>query len=530
MADCITYDSIPYYSQLIRDYLSEKEHLKPFYHQFPRLENFKSQLEEKAAQFPIAHRRVLQDVLGHQYRDVEISKPTAANIQALADPNTFTIVTGHQLNLYSGPLYFLYKIISVIKLTKQLKMAYPAYNFVPVYWMASEDHDFEEINYFNHRQKQIWWDSDQKGPVGRFSTTGLKDVLSAFTAELSQADNAKQLTDWFEQAYCKHDNLAAATRYLANELFNDQGLVIVDGDDRDLKRLFVPYVKDELLHETAHKNVMASAEKLNQLGYKTQVNPREINLFYIKDGLRERILKDGDQYSVNDTAITFSEDEILAELDKYPERFSPNAIMRPLFQEVILPNLSYVGGSGELAYWLELKAYFNAVDVVFPSLLLRNSAVLITEKQDKKRQQLNLSYEDLFCKQNDLITAQTKRISAIPIDFTPQREHLHQQFAELYTLAEKTDSSFYGAVAAQEKKQIKGLEHLEKRLLKAQKRRLKDELKRTTKLQDELFPSGNLQERVTNFSVFYEPYGARLLNKLYKELEPLDLEFNIITL
>src|SRR5699024_946829 len=127
----------------------------------------------------------------------------------------------------------------------------------------------------------------------------------------------------------------------------------------------------------------------------------------------------------------------------------------------------YVGGSGELAYWFELRSYFEANDLVFPSLLLRNSALLLSGKQDEKRQKLNLDYKDLFLKQADLVTKQTKRISEIPIDFSPQKSYLQQQFKDLYTLAGKTDKSFIGAVAAQEKKQLNGLDHLEKRLLKA---------------------------------------------------------------
>ncbi len=530
MADCIPYKSIPYYTDLMLDYLAEKEQVKAFYKRFPSLNNLKSQLDEKADAFEKETRETLVSALKEQYRSVETSAKTRENIELLADEKTFTITTGHQLNLFTGPLYYFYKIISVIKLAAELKAQYPAYNFVPIFWMASEDHDFEEINFFNYKNKQLCWDSKQTGAVGAFSTRGLDQVYRHFKAELNDSTSAKQLQTLFQKAYLEQDSLAAATRFLGNEFFKEKGLVIVDGDDQDLKRVFAPYVEDELLQHTAHQQVTASAEKLSELGYKVQVNPREINLFYLKKGLRERLVQEGEIYRVKGTDLQFSKAEILKELHTHPERFSPNAIMRPLFQEVVLPNLCYVGGSGELAYWLELKAYFERVDVVFPSLLMRNSVLLMNQKQEKKRQKLGLEQADLFLSQADLLTRQTQRISAIPIDFSPQKKHLQQQFKDLYTLAQKTDMSFIGAVAAQEKKQLNGLDHLEKRLLKAQKRKLKDELARATRLQEELFPHGNLQERVLNFSVFYEAYGTELFDKLFRELHPLDMQFSILVI
>ena len=163
-------------------------------------------------------------------------------------------------------------------------------------------------------------------------------------------------------------------------------------------------------------------------------------------------------------------------MDEHPERFSPNVIMRPLYQEVILPNLCYIGGGGELAYWLRLKSFFDSQKVVFPLLLLRNSVLLITQKQAKKLKKLNVTYQDIFLKRDRFINKKVREISNINIDFTPQREHLIKQFENLYLLAEQTDKSFLGAVKAQEVKQLKGLDNLEKRLLTAQKRKLADEV------------------------------------------------------
>jgi len=287
-----------------------------------------------------------------------------------------------------------------------------------------------------------------------------------------------------------------------------------------------------LLNETSFKLVSKVNDAINALpgNTKIQVNPREINLFYLNENLRERIVFENEFYTVVNTDITWTKEALLKEVDNYPERFSPNVIMRPLYQEVILPNLCYIGGGGELAYWFQLKAFFNEVKVPFPIMLLRNSVLIQSVQQQKKLKNLNISNEDVFLKREVFINKKVKEISNIEIDFSAQKKHLTQQFEDLYQLAEQTDKTFVSAVKAQEVKQLKGLENLEKRLLKAQKRKLQDQVSRMTVLQNELFPNNSLQERTTNFSEFYMEYGEELIPQLIENLKPLSSEFLILTL
>jgi bacillithiol biosynthesis cysteine-adding enzyme BshC len=542
--DCISYQNSGYFSPLMNDYLDQNPNLQSLYNRFPNLENFEAQIKEKKINFPSPalpkgegaeisnknnscnKREILVSVLEAQYAKINASKTTLNNIKLLNSSNTFTITTGHQLNLFSGPLYFLYKIISTINLAKALKTEYPSQNFVPVYWMATEDHDFDEINYFTFKGRKFRWNAASTGPVGRLSTEGLQDFLEVYALELGVGKNAEAIETLFQDSYLNHSNLADATRFLANALFGEYGLVILDADDSNLKRTFIPYIKEELTQQTAHKKVLETTNKLKN--YTIQVNPREINLFYMENHLRERIIFENGKYTVNNTQLVFSESEILELLQNHPEKFSPNVIMRPLYQEVILPNLCYIGGGGEIAYWLELKSFFDAVNVTFPILLLRNSALLATEKQAKKADKLGLSWSDLFLKQTDLVNQKTKLLDDFSIDLSIQKDILKSQFHNLYHLAQRTDQSFLGAVKAQEAKQIKGLENLEKRLLKAQKKKHSDELERITHLQNELFPNKSLQERQTNFSEFYLENGTDLIQKLVSLLKPLDTKFEII--
>ncbi|CAM3856362.1 bacillithiol biosynthesis cysteine-adding enzyme BshC [Flavobacterium cucumis] len=529
-SDCITYQNSGYFSKLIVAYLDQKTELKSLYNRFPSVENFKDQIEEKNKNFPFENREILADALLNQYQKFAISETTSVNIQLLKNSNTFTITTGHQLNLFTGPLYFLYKIISVLNLTKELKTTYPENNFVPVYWMATEDHDFEEINYFNFNGKKIQWEKESKGPVGRLNTSGLHEVFEEFSNELGLGNNAKYLRDLFKKSYLEHDNLADATRYLANELFKNEGLVIIDGDDSKLKKLFVPYAKEELLHQTSFKKVNETIPLLSN--YDVQVNPREINLFYIQDDLRERIIFENGFYKINNTSLSFSESEILTELENNPKNFSPNVILRTLYQEVILPNLCYIGGGGEIAYWLELKSNFEANNVPFPILLVRNSVLLVTEKQVSKLAKLNVNWEELFLKQKSLSDKKTKEFSKFTIDFSEQKAILEKQFEQLHQIALQTDKSFIGAVKAQEKKQIKGLENLEKRLLKAERQNHASKLERIFEVQNELFPGKSLQERNQNFSTFLKEIDnyESFLDKIATNLKPFEQKFAIITL
>tara|TARA_B110000046_G_scaffold66856_1_gene74790 strand:- start:8779 stop:10398 length:1620 start_codon:yes stop_codon:yes gene_type:complete len=525
----IPFQKTGFFSKTMHQYLEKNKNIQPFYNNFPDIIGFYNQIEEKQKSYQLQTRLTLVEALKSQYKSVKATEKTIENIELLKEQNTFTITTGHQLNLFTGPLYFLYKIISTINLCEELTDKFPEQNFVPIYWMATEDHDFDEINYFNFAGKKVSWNRKDGGAVGRFSTDGLEDVFEVFSNHLGSSKNAKYLKCLFSDAYINHHNLADATRFIANSLFSDFGLVIIDGDDTKLKQLFNPFVKDELENNTSFTEVSKTILEFEKK-YKIQVNPREINLFYLGDDFRERIIFEDNLYKVNNTDITFSKAEILAEVDHNPKAFSPNVIMRPLYQEVILPNLCYIGGGGEMSYWLELKGYFEKVSIPFPILLLRNSVQVVSEKQSKKLEKLNISYEEMFLNQHALLSKKITENSEIKANFREKIQFLQNQFSELKEVAAKTDISFENAVNAQERKQVKGLENLEKRLLKAEKRRQKDLVDRITALQNEILPNQSLEERQRNFAEYYLEYGSSFLPLLKGALVPLQLEFTIIEL
>ena len=530
--DCISFRDTAFVSKLICDYVENRPELQLLYHRFPTIENFKDQLEAKQSEFSFEKRRNLVAALTEQYASLSPSELTTKAIQSLADETTFTVTTGQQLNLLGGPLYFLYKIITTINLAKELNHKYPKNKFVPVFWMASEDHDFDEINHFNFQNKRFQWTQQSSGAVGSLATSGLKEFIKVFSDTLGNSPHAIQLKELVKNAYLKHSNLASSTRYLVHTLFGSEGLLIIDGNNSVLKRLLIPHMTSELINQQAFTTVSKTNKQLLKIdaAYKVQVNPREINLFYLKENLRERIVKKEGDYSVLNTDLSWDLAGILEEVNTHPERFSPNVIMRPLYQETILPNLCYIGGGGELAYWLQLKSYFEMERIQFPILLHRNSVLLMSQKQHQKLDKLQVAVSDLFKTKEALIQFQIKKIASLPIDFSSQKDQIKQQFQYLYTIANQTDKSFTGAVSAQEKKQIKGLEALEKRLLKAEKKVHTAYIKRLESIHLELFPNGSLQERITNFSEFYLEHGDTLIETLKSELNPLNQKIDVLTL
>ena len=528
--DSLSFRETECFSQLICDYLDQDPKLKGFYNRFPTLENFKDQIAAKS-NFSLEIRETLSNDLQAQYREAGIelkeTHPTSQNIKSLKEATTFTVTTGHQLNIFTGPLYFVYKIVNAINLATNLRKQYPQYNFVPIYWMATEDHDLEEINYINLYGGKLQWNTSQKGAVGRMNTAGLDLLIDELAEHLGPAQNSKDLIAIFRKAYLESDNLAAATRVLAHQLFAEQGLVIVDGDRKALKAFMKPVFQDDLLHHSNKERVVEASKDLNQL-YFSQVFPREINLFYLKDSIRERIVKKDKQWLVLNTTISFTEDALLAELDANPERFSPNVVLRPLYQECILPNLAYIGGGGEIAYWLQLKTMFAAQKVEFPCLVLRNSVLWIEPKWQNRIADTDLKIKDFFKPLHKLKAHYLA--DGMPVD--PSLDEFETKiqsiFDELEQIAQLTEKSMLGAVNAQRQKQLNGLANLKKKLVRAEKRKHKVDMEKIERIYYALFPNASLQERHDNLSAIYPIEGVNFITTLLKELDPLSFSFRIL--
>ena len=528
----LTYKSTRQFSDLVLDYLEGSDQLRPFFNRAPDLDQVKAQIQEKSQSFPPSSRAKLVQALIGQYQDFSLNESFDQRIklaiQALSGEKTFTVTTGHQLNLFTGPLYFLYKIFGAINLAEQYTAQNPGYRFLPVFWMASEDHDFEEIAHFRTGAHKINWPKQGAGPVGRLMCTDLDEVLNTLDKLWGGTVIGRSMLNLFKSVYTPELTLAQATRKLVHELFKDYDLIIIDGDDAVLKSEFTSIMRHELTENGCSQAIEKTTQALTLKGYHKQVHPREINLFYCDSGLRERIIATESGFAIDQTEMRFTQGELLDLLERRPELFSPNALLRPLYQERVLPNLAYIGGGAEVAYWAQLKDCFATNALTYPMVYLRNSISLIPAKVISKLRRINLEISDLFLPMDELSRRYVARNSGLEIDFSAQITHLKKQFEQLYLMAEQTDASFMGAVGAQEKKQIKGLERLQQRLMRAEKRKHAQDIQRLAKMREWLFPEGTLQERKENMSWGLTQIGPEFLALLKNHIDPSDHRFTLL--
>lgn len=331
-------------------------------------------------QFNQDNRETLTNELLLQYELIDnVSKKTITQIELLRQNNTFTVCTGQQLHPFLGPALVFYKIIDTIKTAQHLKTLYPDKNFVPIFWMAGEDHDFEEVKTVQLYGKKFEWKTEQKGGLGRFRTTELSDLIEEIRNNVNLNETQLQTLEYFKTVYATSNNFANATAKIINKLFGEYGIIAIDTDKPALKNLFKEVIKDDIFKQNNFKGFNSFSEKLKEHKFSLQLSARPINFFYLDNQFRERIEQNGDSFNIINSEKSFTADELNTEIDQYPEKFSPNAVLRPLYQETILPNVAYIGGNAEINYWLQLKEVFEINKTSSPFLKLRFSSWLVNK-------------------------------------------------------------------------------------------------------------------------------------------------------
>lgn len=482
------------------------------------------QLNLKRDQFPQDHRSVLAKVLMDQYKN-NASELTTKNIEALESQNSFTITTGHQLSLMTGPLYFVIKILQVIKACDELNTRYPDFNFIPVYWMATEDHDFEEINSLKLFNREIKWETSQTGGVGRFDLNEF-DAYKAQIKELFSNHPEGEIHTLLE----KYDgaDLAAATRSLVDEMFADKGLVILDADDRRLKKLFAPIMKKELEASFAFQMVERANKKLNTLGFPSQVHAREVNLFYLDHKRRKRLIKKEDGIEINGEE-TLSMGEVISILENEPEKLSPNVILRPVYQECILPNLAYIGGLGEISYWTQLKGVFDKANILYPLIQVRNSLLWIDKISQKKMGKVHLNLSDIFSSVDELKRYYLERNESVDINLEQLDVNASKLFDEIVLAVESTDMNLEKYAKAEITRIQKIVENIKSKVIKVEKSKNENAMKIIEDVKERLFPGGGFQERKINlFSFSTDGNYKENLAKVYDAINPFDNDLIVL--
>ncbi|MFM1930874.1 MAG: hypothetical protein RL226_177 [Bacteroidota bacterium] len=455
--------------------------------------------------FPSNSRSILVRVLKEQNcrsHAAEVIK----NIELLAQSNAYTVTTGHQLNILTGPAFFMFKIVHVIKLAESLNKQYPDKHFVPIYWMASEDHDFEEIAEIDVFGKKLRWNTEQTGPVGRMKCTGLDEVVEEFIQVGGVSNDLAEIL----REYAAFETLSEATRYLVDQLFGKFGLVTIDPDHVELKHLFKEIMLQDVRNETAFREVSNLSNEMINQGHSTQINPRRCNLFYLSDGQRYRM--DKDEAGVLMGHEIRSIESVTAEMEAYPERFSPNVVLRPLYQETILPNIAVIGGPGEVAYWLQLERLFQSANIPYPAIVLRSGGVVISNSMLRKMERLGLTFLDFVEGYDEIVK---KWLSANSGMTEWERESyvsaLESLANEVDLITNRIDKSLSGKVQAMKTKWVVELDAIEKSLIRASKQKEEVSLNQISQIRSFLFPEGVPQERSMNGFVMGQILGRDLV-------------------
>lgn len=509
-------------------YWSEPELFKPFLSSLPRTTEILNQIELKKKSF--TNRDILVNAMMEFYKDKDISSSQKINLSALADSATFTVCTAHQPCLFGGPLFFYYKICSTIALAKNLNKQYPDYRFIPIYYCGSEDHDFDEINHAFIYSSKLEWRKDSNGPTGRNNVEGIDELLVQLKELLVKE---KHSNDFFTEINTVLKNSKSYSEFFfhfVNYFFKDDGLLFLEPDQLCLKETFINVIKEECKSSISYKLVNDQIQNLNEINFSIQANPREINLFYTNSaGYRTRIINDGTNFKTSNGDVLCPLDNIENFIENNIASISPNVILRPLYQEIILPNVVFVGGGGEISYWLELKKIFDHYQVSYPILSRRLSAVIIEDKIIEKWKALNLSIANLF---EDKKVSQEKYISAnsnTNQEIDQVTASIINQLKHITAIAHKVDPTIANSIAADHTKLMKDLSHSNAKISKAEKAKFEIDLQKIEKIIDQLFPDKGLQERKQNWLQYALKYGNNFKEKIIQAYDLESAQFNIFT-
>lgn len=513
------------YSKLVLDYVQQKEDVKPFYEYAPEMAALKTVITNR--KFDPAKREILVKTLLKQYAELGIDRKQAkavfANIDVLSDEHAYTVTTGHQLALFTGPLFFITKILSTIRLTQELKILHPDKQFVPVFWLASEDHDFAEINHVLVNGEKIEWNIDSKNqPVGVLETTEIKAAIEQLKQTVG---GSNKLIALFEESYASSKNLSEATRKIVHQLFADYGLVMIEPNDVELKKQFTQVMLDDVVKGSSFAALIETNGRLGK-NYKLQITGREINFFYLSPEGRNLIKKTRNGYEINNTTRIFSEAEIIAEIENHPERFSPNVVLRPVYQEAILPNLAYVGGPGELAYWLQLKDVFATHKVQFPMVVLRNSLMLMRTAMIHKLNKRNVTIDQLFAKEEDLIKGFVT--AEHPLTLDDEMAYIDKVMQSAIDKVLPFDNKIASKMIDWKVKSLETYSGFKKELYRSKKEKSDADIQLLTNIKRQLFPNNEPHERHDTLAQYTGDYYASFIQLLAKEMLPLSHTMDVV--
>ena len=521
-------DRVPFrdlgFSRLFADYCDAAAPAVSFFGS-----HFRSDLNARLRQVPpfdATSRGILVDVLSEQNARWQASPATHDNIDRLSNPGARCIVTGQQLGLFVSPLYTIYKSLTTLHLAA--KLSTDEIPVVPVFWLADEDHDLDEIDHCLLPGKdgvaRIEYPRgfDSQGPTGALIVdSDSQRALSELRTHLSDLPYAESILNDIEACYASGVSFADAFASLLHRILPGTGLVICSGADSRLKERAIPLFERSVREADALDQTLSESTKRIEAAYHAQLHIRNTNLFLVQDGVRSGVDRRDGQFELKGSGRSFSEEELVGLIRSQPGAVSPNVVLRPIYQDLLFPTLAYVGGPGEVAYYAQIRPAYDWAGIQMPIIYPRASLSLMDGSASRLIKAEGLAFTELSARPEQLFRDLVIKRMSVDVDASigNARDQADVLLNELLLTASRLDPTLDGSVEAIRAQLRKRLDRLGLKFLRAEKRKhdlLEEQVQRSTSF---LFPDGKLQERTFLPAYFLARYGPNYFVRLLDDLD-----------
>ncbi|MDA1475653.1 bacillithiol biosynthesis cysteine-adding enzyme BshC [Bacillus changyiensis] len=519
--------SIESQNPFVRDYIEEKKEMKLFFDYGLNREDWEMRLHDLSSR--TYHRDALADYLLKYHRKFK-SKKINEVIELLRDPTSVVVVGGQQAGLLTGPLYTIHKILSILLLAKQKQQEFNV-PVIPVFWVAGEDHDIEEINHLylsdngkvkKYKLTQSYWKKSAaaKTPLDLDKAEKwLKGVFASF----QETEYTNELLANVQRCLRQSESFTDFFEYMIVELFEKDGLVLLNSGDPELRAL-----QSDFLQALIKKNDQLGESVTRQQAFMKEMNyspiietaTRHAHLFYEYDGERFLIEKEDTNFFIKELRLKWSEAELYHLIQEKPEAFSNNVVTRPLMQEYLLPTLAFIAGPGEINYWGELKSAFHVMDFKMPPVVPRLNITFLERHIEKKLAERGVDLKESLEK-GSLTKKEQFFANQVPSTFTNVIEQAKQKFEMIHSSvraeALEVDQSLMPFLTKNARFIQDQLSFLEKTVIKRIEEKETNILNDFDKIQMSIRPLQAPQERIWNIMYYLNKYGPNFLEK-YKDL------------
>lgn len=526
-----SFDDLPF-PKLFKNYINQDPALLSFYDTNPFAP---PEVENKISNYTYkGDRKVLGAFLREYNAQFGRFPGVEESIAKLEKENALTLVTGQQLTLFGGPMFTIYKILTTIKKAQEFEEKHNR-PVVPVFWLADEDHDYEEAaqlnlqvsdeikNYFYEKE----WEAEARVYDIPFKD-GIESLIEEVRKSQPETDFTSELWPFLKEGYRKGETFGMAFGKLILNLFSTHGVILCGTNSQKAKELTREIFTESVLNKNALFDTLNDqTAALEKEGYSGQVQVNRSNLFIIDEkGNRNKLTTENEIWLDESNGVQYTDEELISEINRAPEKFSPNVFLRPLLQSKLLPDAAYIAGPGEVAYYAQLKPLYASFNLQMPIIIPRMSATIMESSVERQFKKLPFELEDYSQRIEDMEHQYIKRSDAPDIEhiFAMWTRNIEEASAESIQKIQEIDSTLQGTAEKAKSHFLNDLNKVKGKVYRAVKKQEEIQISRISKVQNRLFPNRNLQEREIAFIYFMNKYGIRIWDELLENLESLTVD------